>query len=114
MSDTQSGEAAREDQALRALFGAAPEPADYGFTDRVMGRIGARVRRRRLIIALAVVLGIGIAAWPLAQLVLQAAEGIQVLVVEAVGIDWLEQYRPLLAAALLAFVTPVLVALLEE
>lgn len=114
MTDLPNGHFDREDQALRALFAVAPEPDDNGFTDRVMGRIGARVRRRRLAIALAVVLGAGIAAWPLAQLVLQASEGIRALVIEAVGVDWLSQYRPLVAGALLALLTPILVALIEE
>jgi hypothetical protein len=117
MSDLPNGNFEREDRALRALFLAASEPADDGFSDRVIGRIGARVRRRRLVIALAVVIGVAIAAWPLAQLILQASDGIRVLLavlVEAFGLDRLSHYRPLLAGALLALLTPVLVALLED
>jgi hypothetical protein len=117
MSDVPNGRLGREDRALQALFAAAPEPADDGFSDRVIGRIGARVRRRRLVIALAVVLGVVIAAWPLAELVLQASDWFRALLgvlVEVIGMDRLNQYRPLLAGALLAMLTPVLVALLEE
>jgi len=102
-----------EDAALRALFATAPEPVDNGFSAGVMTRIASRVRRRRLIIALAIIVGAGIAAWPLGMLILQLSDSLRGLVVSATGTDWIREYPTIIAGAVLAFVTPVIAALLE-
>ena len=85
------------DDTLRALFAAEPEPADEGFSERVMRRLGARTRRRRLLIAAAVVIGALIAAWPLGQLLLQFSDGLRGLAATAVGTDWFNEHKTLLA-----------------
>ena len=93
MTDAPRSDFSREDEALRALFAGAPEPADDGFSGRVINRIGARIRRRRLIIGMAVILGALIAAWPLGQLVFQASEGLRALAAQTLGSDFFTQYR---------------------
>ena len=105
------------DEALRELFAGMAEPRDDGFADRVMARIEARVRTRRLVLALAVMLGAGIvlfAAWPLGQLLLTFSDNLRSLFVGASGTDWLTEYRTLIAGAVLAFLTPAVAALLED
>ena len=62
------------DAALTALFAAETDPRDDGFSAGVMDRIGGRIRRRRLVIAIAVGAGALIAAWPLGQLLLASAD----------------------------------------
>ncbi len=104
----------RADDALRALFGGMAEPPDDGFSGRVMDRIGARIRRRRLIIALAVLAGTLVAAWPVTQLLLQFSDGLRTVVANFAGTNWLAEYQTLLAGAALAFLTPVVAALLED
>ena len=102
-----------EDAALRALFAAAPEPEDDGFSAGVMARIGSQIRRRRLIIALAIIVGAAIAAWPFGMLVLQLSDSLRGLVVSATGTDWISEYPTIIAGAILALLTPVVAALLE-
>ena len=105
------------DKALRELFAGMAEPKDDGFADRVMARIESRIRTRRLVLALAVMLGAGIvlvAAWPLGQLVLTLSDDLGSLFVGASGTDWLTEYRTLIAGAVLAFLTPAVAALLED
>ena len=102
-----------EDAALRALFAAAPEPADDGFSQRVVARIGSRIHRRRLIIAFAVIVGAGIAAWPLGVMILQFSDSLRGLLVSAAGTDWIREYPTIIAGAVLALLTPVVAALLE-
>ena len=107
----------RADDLLRELFAGMPEPRDDGFADRVMARIESRIRTRRLVIALAVMLGAAIvlvAAWPLGQLVLSLSGNLQDLFVGASGTDWLTEYRTLIAGAVLAFLTPAVAALIED
>jgi MFS family permease len=102
------------DEALRALFADLADPPDQGFSDRVIGRIAGRIRRRRLIIAAAVIAGGLIAAWPLGQLLLQLSEELGDLIVGMAGTDWLNEYRTLILGVGLAFLTPVVAALLED
>jgi hypothetical protein len=104
----------RADEALRALFAGMAEPGDDGFSGRVMARIGARIRRRRLVIAVAVLAGALVAAWPVAQLLLQFSSSLRTFVAGFAGTDWLADYQTLLAGAALAFLTPVVAALLED
>jgi hypothetical protein len=55
-----------EDIRLRALFSAAEEPiSDAGFSQRVMRRITLHALRRRVVLGIASVVGLGIAARPL-------------------------------------------------
>ena len=102
------------DDALRALFATLPEPADDGFSELVMGRIGRRTRRRRVMIAAAVVAGALIAAWPLGQLMLQLSDGLRQLAISDEVTGWATEHRTLLAGIALASLTPLLAALLED
>jgi MFS family permease len=102
------------DEALRALFAELPDPPDEGFSERVVGRIASRVRRRRLIIAAAVLVGALIAVWPVGQLLLQLSDGLRDLAVGIAGRDWLSEYRTPILGVGLAFLTPVVAALLED
>lgn len=103
-----------QDAALKALFAADAEPADDGFSAGVMRRINARIQRRRVVIALAVGAGAVIAAWPVGQLLLQLSDGLRALLANTAATDWLMQYRAVLGGAALAFMTPVVAALLED
>jgi anti-sigma factor RsiW len=117
MTDDRRANDRSADDALRELFAGISEPRDDGFADRVMARIESRIRTRRLVLALAVLLGAGIAlvaAWPLGQLLLTLSDDLGSLFVGASGTDWLTEYRTLIAGAVLAFLTPAVAALLED
>ena len=117
MTDDRRANDRSADEALRELFAGMAEPRDEGFAARVMNRIEARVRTRRLVLALAALLGAGIvlvAAWPLGQLVLTLFDDLGALFIGASPTDWLTEYRSLIAGAVLAFLTPAVAALLED
>lgn len=104
-----------EEDRLRAWFSAdAAGPEDGGFTARVMDRIGVRIRRRRLVLAVAIAAGAGIAAWPLGQLLLQLSDGLRAAAAVVGGAEWLAQHKPVFLGIVLAFVTPVFAALIED
>lgn len=102
------------DDTLRGLFAAEPEPADDGFSQRVMRRIAGRTLRRRLLLAGAVTTGAVIAAWPLGQLLLPLSDGLRELVGQTAATDWLAERKTLLYGVALACLTPIVAAMLEE
>jgi hypothetical protein len=102
------------DDMLRGVFAAEPEPADDVFSQRVMRRIGARTRQRRLLIAAAVVAGALIAAWPLAQIVMEFSDGLRDLAATAADTQWFGEHKTLLSGVALALLTPVIAAFLED
>ena len=91
-----------EDRLLESMFAAEPV-ADDGFSDRVVVRIRRRLWIRRLALPVAMIVGGGIAAKPLAELGLAASKLLTVIPQDliAVPVGWLPQIQLVVIGALL-------------
>jgi hypothetical protein len=104
-----------EDRWLTELFARDLEtPADEGFTDRVMSRIGRRILVRKTVLTAATVTGGIVALGPAYDLALWSSELIGQATAGWSEIDWLPQYRILATAALTAVLAPVVTAILDD
>ena len=104
-----------EDRLLESLFAADPI-ADDGFSDRIVTRIRRRLWIRRLALPVAVLIGGGIAAKPLAQLALAASKLLAVMPQDllAVPTDWIPQIQLFVVGALLLVAGSLGLRMLED
>ena len=104
-----------EDRWLTELFARDLEtPADEGFTDGVMSRIGRRILIRKTVLTAASVAGGIVALGPAYDVALWFSEFIGQATAGWSGVDWLPQYRILAMAALTAVLAPVVTAILDD
>jgi len=93
-------------------------PADDGFTDTVMGRIGRRLVIRKTVLTTAAVIGGLIAIGPAYELSLLISGAVSNTISQAIsgwsGVDWLPQTRILALAGLTVILAPVVAAILDE
>ena len=91
-----------EDRLLESMFQSEPI-ADDGFSDRIVTRIRRRLWLRRLALPVAMLVGGGIAAKPVSELVLAASKVLTVLPQDllAVPATWVPQIQLVVVGAML-------------
>jgi hypothetical protein len=105
----------RQEAQLRELFVQALDgPADNGFTDTVMGRIGRRIMVRKTVLTAATVIGGLVALGPAYELSLVISNAVSQATSGWSGADWLPQTRILAMVGLTAILAPLVTAILDE
>ena len=104
-----------EDRLLESMFAAEPI-ADDGFSKRVVSKVRRRLWIRRLALPVAMLIGGGIAAKPLAQLGLAASKLLTVMPQELLAIptDWIPQLQLIVVGAMLLVAGSLGMRLLED
>jgi hypothetical protein len=103
------------EERLHALFAAAqPALDDDGFSRRVVARLRRRRWLRAGLIFGAGGVGLALALWPATQLVISVAAGFGQFLAMWGEPAWLENYRLLMFIGLFAFLSPALLALVDE
>lgn len=105
----------KEDAQLAKMFEElVPTIDDDGFSNRVLARIEHRIRRRKMILASAVIAGAAIALWPVARLAVTLSDGLLVAATRWYDAAWLLQNQVAIVAVVLAAAAPFAIRWLEE
>ena len=104
-----------EDRLLESMFAAEPI-ADDGFSDRVVARIRRRLWIRRLALPVAMIVGGGIAAKPMAQIAVAVGKLLTVMPQDLLMVptDWLPQLQLVVVGALLLVAGSLGLRMLED
>lgn len=104
-----------EDRLLESMFQYEPLPDD-GFSKRVVSKIRRRLWIRRLALPVAILVGGGIAAKPLAQIALAASKLLSVMPQDLLSfpMDWIPQAQLVVVGAMLLLAASLGMRMIED